>query len=169
MLFSTYNLLIIFFSLLFLLNVIIQVSKKCHFILDYDYFGLLMIWSLFAPRPISFDYKLFYRDLDYNDMTSELEEIIFDNNDYLRIFNFNDKIYTSISKSVFYIAQMKRKGIIDRVILSSYYYEIIENLVKNYKNSPNIKTRQLIISKVGLIDGEYKFKNIIVSNIDFNK
>ncbi|WP_123947407.1 hypothetical protein [Chryseobacterium pennae] len=102
-------------------------------------------------------------------MTSELEEIIFDNNDYLRIFNFNDKIYTSISKSVFYIAQMKRKGIIDRVILSSYYYEIIENLVKNYKNSPNIKTRQLIISKVGLIDGEYKFKNIIVSNIDFNK
>ena len=46
-----------------ILNLVIQFSEKLmNNVLKYDYFQLFTYWTLFAPKPMKYDFYIIYRD-----------------------------------------------------------------------------------------------------------
>ncbi len=128
-----------------ILTLIKQFDEKLFGYAKYDIFALVPNWTLFAPSPKYSDHKIFYRDLLDDGSSSDLKEINFGKSSFKNCLwkgqCREQKFLSVICKD----AEKYKKRKIDLV----FFYEIkllmFKNYISNYKISPNIKNRQLVV------------------------
>lgn len=162
--------ILVFYSLWFLLTVIVQlrkfdinISKK---IKTADYFKMFPLWSLFAPRPMGIDYILFYRDRA-GDTTSAFKEIKINETKWgLKfIFNPNQRIKAALSRIFIYLSRQVKQGKAFDEIKASMEYNALLNYVKRHDSKNGIERQFAIYGFKGFKNEDKPF---LVLTSDFH-
>ncbi len=157
----------IILSLICLINLFIQLSGKLQYsVLNNDYLQLFTVWTLFAPKPISYDFKIIYRDIYKSGVISDLVEIDFEEEGlFSYIFKSDLKIKMAFYKACILLLRYKNS----KKLNETFYFNYLENYIKTLNFNKNIVKRQYsifmvlrsteIINADAFIKGNINFKN----------
>ena len=132
-------------STICILNLVIQFSEKLrNNVLKYDYFQLITYWTLFAPKPMKYDFYIIYRDQENSGKSNDFCEIEITNKSIIGyIFKSDIKKEMALYKACACILRIKDKN----RILNSYYYKYLEKFVKEQNPSIGTKRQFCILKK----------------------
>jgi hypothetical protein len=148
------------------LSIVYQCSSRIQFVLNrFDPFGLLPNWSLFAQDASTEDYRLVYRDLDNNDISSGWHEAPICRR---RIFHFvwnpdkhKAKAFTDLVQTLFRTCETLSGGL-EKLPLTWPYLAIL-SYITVMPRRPNSARRQFAIVATSSHSSPRKFAPIFVS------
>lgn len=160
------------YGIIILLNIVVQFSKPLFNLMKYNFFGVVMIWKLFAPSPREVDVKMFYRDLFDNGKTSKLKEIFYYKKPALKYFFWKttDINYSTIAKYLKLISIMKsKKNYTDEEVFKSREYKAVELIVKRQPRYKRTIKRQLVLLKSYGYHTELEPEVLMIAHVSYKK
>ena len=154
--------LVIFFSLFFLISVLYQFFSLRKKIRKYDYLNIIPTWTFFAPNPVKHDYHLLYRNKENNNVSKWKEvPLIKKKNNFSFIWNPERRI----KKSLLAIANSlgleirNYKKLHDKLpnasyLVSSVAYQTCLNIVLEAPISKKVERQFMIVQSKGMITDE---------------